>query len=514
MCVLCNSKMRISYFFFSFLLGGSLFGVNINKYSNTLTLSWDSNPDKFYSVFHSETVDGFYVPIEAAYKKRSLSDFNYNFSRNNGFFKIVESDIGTFLGDIWEALNFGDPENMIPGSRVRSNRSLHNGTFTLDAGYQDLVLINESKAFIINNEGDFEIGNYTITDVDALSGTFNFFNRKAFYKPGARIEFPADLSDPLVFDESSPLSISRSYPDPNPGFTHWTINEDLYFNYPSTLMADDLINKTFKVYAFGDSTDFASYVELNFNTGVAGTILLASGTTDISYTFEKLTHSVANLSFSFIPQIPNAEASLGQIGSVNVDVSFFSYDVYSGYFYGAIESEGSSNEIYGYYGEESIPVEHLYGYPLNQIVILYDQNNDGFITQEDAEIFIANNPGILWLYPSLGSIPTISELAEASSSGSSTGSVEVVVDEVLVDVEIEAAVITEGASPGSSSGAVEAAVDDAAVVAEIEVSEVVQASSSGSSSGAVEAAVDDAADTSDTSDDTTDEDTTLVIPAP
>ena len=102
--------------------------------------------------------------------------------------------------------------------------------------------------------------------------------------------------------------------------------------------------------------------------------------------------------------------------SINVDVKFFSYDAYSGYFYGTIESEDSTNEIYGYYGEESIPVDHLYGYPISQIVILNDQNGDGLITQEDAEIFTANNPGILWLYPSLGSLPSITEVVDLGDS--------------------------------------------------------------------------------------------------
>ena len=92
-------------------------------------------------------------------------------------------------------------------------------------------------------------------------------------------------------------------------------------------MASDLINKTFKVYAFNDSTDFASYVELNFNTNYTGTILLGSGETDINYAFEKSTHSVANLSFSFQPQIPYTSQLLGSNESINVSVTFFSYNV-------------------------------------------------------------------------------------------------------------------------------------------------------------------------------------------
>ena len=171
-------------------------------------------------------------------------------------------------------------------------------------------------------------------------------------------------------------------------------------------MADDLINKTFKVYAFSNSYDFASYVELNFDTNYEGTILLASGETDINYTFEKLTHSVASLSFSFLPQIQSLSA---YEPSINVDVTFFSYDASSGYFYGTIESEDSTNEIYGYYGEDSMPVDHLYNTPIDQIVILNDQNNDGLVTQEDAEIFMANNSGIRLVYPSLGSLPSLSD---------------------------------------------------------------------------------------------------------
>ena len=405
------SNMKLIYCICLLFLSVSLFGIgiNIHRNSESVSLSWNSESNKYYSVFHSERLNGNYIPVENKYKIRNLDNFNYDLNGGSGFFKIVESDLGTFLGDYWEALNFGDPENIIPGSLVRVNRSLHNGIFTIDVGYQDLVFINESKAFIITNEGDFVIGNYSITDVDALSGTFNFFNRKAFYKPGARIEFPEDLSDPLVFDESSPLSISRSYPDPDPEFTDdWTVNENIFFNYPSTLMASNLTNKTYKVYAFSENTDYAGYVELNFDTSDTGKILLASGVTDISYNFEKLTHSVAKLSFSFLPQIESLPTY--ELSSFNVDVTFFSYDAYSGYFYGTIESEGSTGEIYGYYGEGAIPVDHLYGYPLSQIFILNDQNSDGLVTQEDAEIFMANNPGMLWLYPSLGSIPSTSDI--------------------------------------------------------------------------------------------------------
>ena len=386
--------------------------VDIQKKNNGIvSLSWNAETNKYYSVFRSGNLNEPFIPIENKYKVINLNNFDYNFNGNSVFFKITESNLGTYLGDAWEALTFGDTDNLIPGSRVRIYRNYVSDIASFDDGYQDIIYINESKALIIENDGDFEIGNYTITDIDTLSGTFNFFNRKAFNKPGARIEFPADLSIPLVFDESSPLNITRSYPDPDPEFTdNWTINENIYFNYPSTLMASDLINKTFKVYAFNDSTDFASYVELNFNTNDTGTILLGSGEIDINYAFEKSTHSVANLSFSFQPQIPYTSQLVGSNESINVSVTFFSFNASSGYFYGTIESGGSINEIYGYYGEDSIPVDHLYGYPLSQIVLLNDQNNDSLVTQEDAEIFMTNNPGIYWLYPSLGSLPTISEI--------------------------------------------------------------------------------------------------------
>jgi hypothetical protein len=398
--------------FFSVSLFGA--GINIQRNSDSVSLSWNTESNKYYSVFHSENLNGNFVPVENKYKLRNLNNYNYNFNGNSGFFKIVESDLGTVLGDFWNALNFGDIEKMIPGTRVRVYRSYVSDYATIEAVYYDIVFINESEVFMIWNDGDFEIGNYTLINIGPLSGTFNFFNRKAFYKPNARTEYPEDSSDTLVFEDSNPLNISRSYPDPDPEFTDdWTINEDIFFNYPSTLMANNLINKTYKVYAFSENTDYASYVELDFDTSDTGKILLASGETDISYTFEKLTHSVASLSFSFIPQIQILSA---YESSINVDVTFFSYDAYSGYFYGTIESEGSTNEIYGYYGEESIPVDHLYDYPLNQIVILYDQNGDGLVTQEDAEIFTANNPGILWLYPSLGSLPSISEVVNVGDS--------------------------------------------------------------------------------------------------
>lgn len=383
--------------------------INIQRIGESLSLSWNTESNKYYSVFHSENLNGTFIPVENNYKLRNLDNYNYDLNGGSGFFKIVESEFGTFLGDSWNALNFGDIENMIPGSRVRVYRSYVSDYATIDAVYYDIVFINESEVFIIWNDGDFEIGNYTLTNIGPLSGTFNFYNRKAFYKPNARTEYPQDTSDTLVFEDSNPLNISRSYPDPDPEFTDdWTINEDIFFYYPSTLMSNNLIDESFKVYAYSDSTDFASYVELNFDTNDEGTILLASGETDISYTFEKLTHSVASLSFSFLPQIQSLSAY--ELSSINVSVTFFSYDAYSGYFYGTIESEGSTNEIYGYYGKESIPVDHLYGYPLNQIIILNDQNDDGLVTQEDAEIFTANNPGIFWLYPSLGNLPSTSDI--------------------------------------------------------------------------------------------------------
>lgn len=400
-CYLCL------FLFFSVSLFGA--GINIQRNSDSVSLSWNTESNKYYSVFHSENLNGNFVPVENKYKLRNLNNYNYNFNGNSGFFKIVESDLGTVLGDFWNALNFGDIEKMIPGTRVRVYRSYVSDYATIEAVYYDIVFINESEVFMIWNDGDFEIGNYTLINIGPLSGTFNFFNRKAFYKPNARTEYPEDSSDTLVFEDSNPLNISRSYPDPDPEFTDdWTINENIFFNYPSTMMASNLINKTYKVYAFSENTDYASYVELDFDTSDTGKILLASGETDISYTFEKLTHSVASLSFSFLPQIQSLSAYEPSI--IDVGVTFFSYDAYSGYFYGTIESEGSAGEIYGYYGEEAIPVDHFYGYPLSQIVILNDQNGDGLVTQEDAEIFTENNPGISWLYPSLGNLPSISDI--------------------------------------------------------------------------------------------------------
>jgi hypothetical protein len=383
--------------------------INIQRIGESLSLSWNTESNKYYSVFHSENLNGTFIPVENNYKLRNLDNYNYNFKGNSGFFKIVESEFGTLLGDFWNALNFGDIENIIPGTRVRVYRSYVSDYATIDAVYYDIVFINESEVFIIWNDGDFEIGNYTLINIGPLSSTFNFYNRKAFYKPDARTEYPEDTSNTLVFEDSNPLNISRSYPDPDPEFTDdWTVNENIFFNYPSTLMADDLINKTYKVYAFSENVDYASYVELNFDTSDTGKILLAYGETDISYNFEKLTHSVARLSFSLLPQIESLSAY--ELSRINVDVKFFSFDAYSGYFYGTIESEGSADEIYGYYGEEAIPVNHLYGYPLSQIFLLSDQNSDGLVTQEDAEIFMANNPGMLWLYPSLGSLPSTSDI--------------------------------------------------------------------------------------------------------
>ena len=392
--------MNLLYCIFFVISSISLYGmgINIQRNGDSLSLSWNIESNKYYSVFHSENLNGTFIPVENMYKLRNLDNFNYDLNGGSGFFKIFESDLGTVLGDFWNALNFGDVENMIPGTRVRVYRSYVSDYATIEAVYYDIIFINESEVFMIWNDGDFEMGNYSLIDIGSLSGTFNFFNRKAFYKPNARTEYPEDSSDTLVFEDSNPLNISRSYPDPDPEFTDdWTINENIFFNYPSTLMASNLINKTYKVYAFSENTDYASYVELNFDTSYTGKILLASGETDISYNFEKLTHSVASLSFSFS-------------SSINVDVTFFSYDAYAGYFYGTIESEGNTNEIYGYYGEEAIPVDHLYGYPLSQIFILNDQNSDGLVTQEDAEIFMANNPGMLWLYPSLGSLPSTSDI--------------------------------------------------------------------------------------------------------
>ena len=43
-----------------------------------------------------------------------------------------------------------------------------------------------------------------------LSGTINFSNVKAYFKPGSRTEFLEDFSEILVFDPSSPLKIVSS----------------------------------------------------------------------------------------------------------------------------------------------------------------------------------------------------------------------------------------------------------------------------------------------------------------
>ncbi|MFL2835263.1 MAG: hypothetical protein ACJZ9L_03730 [Coraliomargaritaceae bacterium] len=90
--------------------------INIQSIDKSLSLSWNTESNKYYSVFHSENLNGTFIPVENNYKLRNLDNFNYDLNGGSGFFKIVKSDLGTFLGDFWNALNFGDIENMIPGS--------------------------------------------------------------------------------------------------------------------------------------------------------------------------------------------------------------------------------------------------------------------------------------------------------------------------------------------------------------------------------------------------------------
>ena len=168
-------------------------GINIQRNGESLSLSWNIESNKYYSVFHSENLNGTFIPVENKYKLRNLDNFNYDLNGGTGFFKIFESDLGTVLGDFWNALNFGDVENMIPGTRVRVYRNYVSDYATIEAVYYDIVFINESEVFMIWNDGDFEMGNYSLIDIGSLSGIFNFFNRKAFYKPNVGPNIRSDL---------------------------------------------------------------------------------------------------------------------------------------------------------------------------------------------------------------------------------------------------------------------------------------------------------------------------------
>lgn len=390
----------------------NLYGVTINKISDDLLLSWEPNPGKYVSVYHSKTLDGAFFPVDDFYKIPNLNNFAYSLDNECGFFKIVESDSGAALNDFSELMDNGDSFNMIPGARIRveqvttSNSSFFNLSF-LD--YYDIILINESEFFQIENDGDFIFGNYSIVLENDLSGVVNFTNAKAYFKPGSRTEFPDDASHTLIFNSGSPLNITQSYPDPDPRYSDtWTVNEAISFFFPSGKMPNDLLNKTIKVYSFNESSDYAGYVELNFDSHNTGSILLASGNTPITYSFNQLTHSSASITMNFSIVVPDLSTG----GSTNTEynlavaATFFSKDEQSGYFKGTTTYDGNTSDIYGYYGETSIPVDHFYGYSMDNIFILNDQNSDGLVTQEDAEIFMANNPNVIWLYPSITSLPS------------------------------------------------------------------------------------------------------------
>jgi hypothetical protein len=400
--------MKFFLFSFCFLVTAHLFSIEVTSFSDSgdVEISWELNSEKYVSVFHAENLDSAFLPVANFYKVKNLNQFTHTIDSDSGFFQIRESDFGTVLSDFFEQIANGDGFNMIPGSRVRTEQvsSMNSSSLNISfSDYWDILLVNSFEFFQIENDGDFIFGNYSIMPpTNDLSGTINFSNVKAYFKPGSRTEFLEDFSEILVFDPSSPLKIVSSYPDPDPVFSaNWTINEEISFFYSSGKMADHLLNRTLKVYLFNESSDSAGYVEISFDSNTTGTILLASGVTPISYTFNQLTHSSASLEFNGFSD------ALGK--SFNVNVKLYSKDADSGFFHGTSLIDGVNNQIYGYYGEDSMPVDHLYNTPIDQIVILNDQNNDGLVTQEDAEIFMANNSGIRLVYPSLGSLPSLSD---------------------------------------------------------------------------------------------------------
>ena len=72
------SNMKLIYYicflFFSILLFGV--GINIQRNTESVSLSWNTESNKYYSVFHSENLNGNFIPVENKYKLRNLDNFN------------------------------------------------------------------------------------------------------------------------------------------------------------------------------------------------------------------------------------------------------------------------------------------------------------------------------------------------------------------------------------------------------------------------------------------------------
>lgn len=381
----------------------SQFDLGIFMDSNSVNLTWNSITNKFYTVWHSESLDGTYKPLNNAYKIKNLNNFSLTKVNNQGFYKIKESNDNNIFGDYNDLLVL----DKIDGAIVR----IVEDTFYLATNekwyseYLDFIVLNAKDYMLIDNDGDLQFGEYSFNNVSESNVEVLLSNNTIFDKPGSKIEPYRERSYALDFSENSPLKTSISAPDPYypDSYTDTKYN----FALPSGGMPKNHKGKKIKIYIFSSSSDFCGYSEISFDSideNIA-TLKLSSGDTPVNVEYEIETDSAAKLILNgtapmLIKQyITNTE----YIDDVEFTayLNLYAKDSECGFFFGHYVTEMNpsiKNIIYGYYGENYMPVDHIYGYDIDELIMLEDQNGDGVITKVDAEIYSQNN-NAYFIYP-------------------------------------------------------------------------------------------------------------------
>ena len=383
--------------------------IDISVNSNSINLRWSSNNNKYYSVWHTDSLDLPYKPLNNAYKIKNLNNFTLPKSKVDGFYMIKESENNNIFGD-YNALILS---NEIDGANVRIlEDTLYSDTNEeWYSEYLDLIILNSNEYMIIENDGDLLYGEYTIDDISESDTEILLKNNTLFDKPGSKIESLDQRSYNLSFPSNSPKETLVIAPDLSYSDSYTRTKYE--FELPSGQMPKSLIGKKMKIYMFSSGSDFCGYTEIDFDSVDDNSAMLkiGSGFTPVNVFYKLKTDSAANLIVNgvspMLVKYPNLSTPgplyIEQISDVRftADLNLYAKDSECGFFFGHYITEVNptiENIIYGYYGENSIPVDHIYGYNIDELVMVEDQNGDGIITKVDAEIYAQEN-NVNFIYP-------------------------------------------------------------------------------------------------------------------
>ena len=184
---------------------------------------------------------------------------------------------------------------MVPFVRIIENTFYSDTNVMRYSQYLDFVILNSSEYMIIENDGDFQFGEYFFDNVLESKVDVLLFNNTIYNKPGSNIEPYREMSYTFDFSQASPFQTTETGPDPY--YTDSYTVTEYNFGLPSFKIPKDYRGKKVKINIFSSSSDFCGYSEISFDAldFNSATLKLNSGDVPISIYYEPQSQSSAKL---------------------------------------------------------------------------------------------------------------------------------------------------------------------------------------------------------------------------